>query len=216
MDISSFYTDHWREIEDERIARYEEMFVWQEGHKALLAPAALEPGLNVMDLGAGPGFFAGGLAELVGPRGSVAGVDINARFVADANARHADNPAVTFHHVEDHRLPFAEDTFDRVICKNVLEYVPDLDGTLTEIRRVLKPGGKVIFAEHGEAPDAGVVKWQNRLNPMWNVIGGGCNLNRRIEHLYENTGFAFKHIDRGYLPGPKWATYNYRGIASVS
>jgi ubiquinone/menaquinone biosynthesis C-methylase UbiE len=143
MDVSSFFTDHWKDIEDERISRYEQMFVWREGQRALLAPARIAPGQRVLDLGAGPGFFALALADMVGPAGSVDGVDINARFVADANGRAQGRANVRFHQVGDHRLPFADDQFDRVICKNVLEYVPDLDATLTECRRVLKPGGRI-------------------------------------------------------------------------
>ena len=142
-DIASFYTDHWQEIEDERIARYEEMFVWHDAQRALLAPATIEPGQIVLDVGSGPGFFAGGLAGLVGESGAVHGVDINHRFVADANARFADQDNVSFNALSDHVLPFDDDMFDRVICKNVLEYVPNLDASLSEVRRVLKANGKV-------------------------------------------------------------------------
>ena len=147
MNIDSFFTDHWREIEDERIARYEQMFVWHDAQASLLAGANLQAGLRVPDFGAGPGFFAGGLYSLVTPGGQVDGVDINARFVADANQRHADNADIRFHQVTDHQLPFADDTFDRVICKNVLEYVPDLQGTLAEVHRVLKPGGQIYVMD---------------------------------------------------------------------
>lgn len=197
MDVSSFYTDHWREIEDERVARYEEMFVWQDAHKALLAPAELGPGQRVMDLGAGPGFFAGGLADLVTPNGSVDGVDINARFVADANARFADNPAVNFHQVEDHRLPFDDATFDRVICKNVLEYVPDLAGTLTEIRRVLKPDGRI----HVIDSDWGFVivqPWdKDTVSRFFEAAAPAFNepyIGRRIGGLLTDAGYAHPAI----------------------
>ena len=143
MDISTFFTDHWRHIEDERIDRYEQMFVWQDAQKVLLEPAQLAAGQRVLDFGCGPGFFAGGLVDLVSPGGTVVGADINQRFVDDANARHGDNEALSFHHLNDHTLPFADGTFDRVICKNVLEYVPDLEATLAEVFRVLVPGGRV-------------------------------------------------------------------------
>ena len=83
MDVSSFFTDHWKDIEEERIARYEQMFVWREGQRALLAPAQIAAGHRVLDLGAGPGFFALALADMVGSEGRVAGVDINARFVSE-------------------------------------------------------------------------------------------------------------------------------------
>jgi ubiquinone/menaquinone biosynthesis C-methylase UbiE len=143
MNLDSFFADHWKEIEDERVQRYEQMFQWRDGQRALLAQAEIGPGQRVLDLGAGPGFFATGLAQLVSPGGRVDGVDINRRFVADARTRAAGRDDLAFHHVEDHRLPFPDATFDRVICKNVLEYVPDLDATLQEVRRVLKPGGRV-------------------------------------------------------------------------
>ncbi len=143
MNLDTFYTDHWREIEDERVARYEEMFVWHDAQRALLAPADIEAGHRVLDVGAGPGFFASGLAELVGSTGQVDGVDINARFVSDANERFSDRANLAFHHLADHVLPFEAASFDRVVCKNVLEYVPDLDATLAELKRVLKPGGRV-------------------------------------------------------------------------
>lgn len=143
MNVDSFFSDHWQHIEDERIVRYEQMFRWHDGQRALLAGADLGAGQRVLDVGAGPGFFALGLADLVGPAGRVDGVDVNPRFVADANARAADRPQVCFHQVVDHRLPFADGCFDRVICKNVLEYVPDLAASLTECARVLKAGGRI-------------------------------------------------------------------------
>ena len=143
MPTDTYYTDHWRQIEDERIARYERMFEWHDGHAALLAPAELAAGQRVLDFGSGPGFMALALAELVGRLGHVHGVDINARFVADAMRRAAGRDNVTFHHVTSTAIPLAGDAVDRVICKNVLEYVPDVDATLAELRRVLAPGGRV-------------------------------------------------------------------------
>ncbi|MEM7097490.1 MAG: methyltransferase domain-containing protein [Pseudomonadota bacterium] len=147
INRDTFYTDHWRDIEDARIERYEEMFVWHERQAVLLEGAHLELGNRVLDLGSGPGFFAGGVLGLVGASGQVDGADINARFVTDANQRHQGNDHIRFHHVTDHRLPFDDDTFDRAICKNVLEYVPNLDATLAEVRRVLKPGGRIFVID---------------------------------------------------------------------
>lgn len=151
MELDRFFTEHWKEIEDDRVRRYEQMFQWRDGQRALLAQAEFAPGQRVLDLGAGPGYFATGLAGLVAPGGRVDGVDINARFVADASARAAGRVDLAFHHIEGHVLPFATGTFDRVVCKNVLEYVPDLDATLREVRRVLKPGGRahVIDSDWG-------------------------------------------------------------------
>ena len=113
-------------------------------------------------------------------------------------------------------LPINDNAFDSVVMTWTLCTIPKPDLALAEIRRVLKPGGKIIFAEHGEAPDEEVRKWQNRIDPIWQMIAGGCHLNRRIETLYNCAGFAFGQIEKGYIPGPRWATYNYRGIATLA
>lgn len=143
MDIDTYYTDHWKHIEEERIARYERMFEWRDGQAALLAPAAIGRGHRVLDFGSGPGFMALAIADMVGESGHVHGVDINARFVADATQRAAGRGHVSFHHVADGRIPLPDGAVDRVLCKNVLEYVPDVGATLAELRRVLAPGGRI-------------------------------------------------------------------------
>ena len=113
-------------------------------------------------------------------------------------------------------IPVDNNSFDSVVMTWSICSIPEPNKVLLEIRRVLKPQGKVIFAEHGIAPDQEVVKWQNRINPVWNVIGGGCNLNREIDRLYIDAGFAFSDIEKGYIPGPRWATYNYQGVATIA
>ena len=144
MDASTYHTDHWRTIEDERVERYERMFVWREGHAELLAPLELAPGCRVMDYGCGPGFVSLGMADIVAPGGQVHGVDINARFVADATGRASGTDNVSFHLVQDGHIPLADAAVNRALCKNVLEYVPDLAATLAEFRRVIEPGGRLL------------------------------------------------------------------------
>jgi hypothetical protein len=80
--------------------------------------------------------------------------------------------------------------------------------------RVLRPGGKLIFCEHGAAPDANVRRWQERLNPAWSRIGGGCNLNRAIPDLIRTGGFEIDRMETMYLPGWRPAGFNYWGSAS--
>jgi ubiquinone/menaquinone biosynthesis C-methylase UbiE len=83
------------------------------------------------------------------------------------------------------------------------------------MRRVLKPGGRLLFAEHGEAPDEDVRKWQDRINPIWKRIAGGCNVNRRIPQLIEESGFKIEDINTMYVPGsPKFAAFQYWGSAT--
>jgi ubiquinone/menaquinone biosynthesis C-methylase UbiE len=84
---------------------------------------------------------------------------------------------------------------------------------LAEMRRILKPGGQLLFAEHGLSPDEGVRKWQNRLTPMWKKIAGGCHLDRPMRTLIENAGFQISRLETGYMPGPKPMTFMYEGAA---
>jgi len=81
------------------------------------------------------------------------------------------------------------------------------------MRRVLRPGGKLLFVEHGLAPDEGVRRWQDRLTPAWRCISGGCHLNRPIRSMIEGSGFRIDRIETGYIPGPKPMTFMYEGSA---
>jgi ubiquinone/menaquinone biosynthesis C-methylase UbiE len=148
MDPNRYFEEHWREIEPERLERYELMFTWRPEHEALIAPAHIQAGQTVLDFGSGPGHLAVELADRVGADGHVHGVDVNADFVARSRQR-AEGAGLadrlTFHHVTGHELPLEDDSMDRVICKNVLEYVPDLDATLGELRRV-QPEGALLHA----------------------------------------------------------------------
>ncbi len=110
-------------------------------------------------------------------------------------------------------LPLADATVDTVLSTWTLCTIPDALRALREMRRVLKPDGRFIFVEHGHSPDAPVVVWQNRLNPVWNRIAGGCNLNRKIEDLIEGAGFRITELKTEYLPGPRPMTYTYQGLA---
>lgn len=124
--------------------------------------------------------------------------------------------AVEFVAESGETLPLADNSFDSVVMTWTLCSIPDPGAALAEIARVLKPSGKLIFAEHGKSPDAGVAWWQDRLNGAWGAIGGGCNLNRPMERLYLDGGFSFDNLEKGYLRGPRFATYNYRGIARLA
>ena len=147
MSENTFYADHWRDIDDERVARYERMFVWRDGHEALLAPLQLRPGCRVLDFGCGPGFVAEGMADIVGSAGRVYGVDLNTRFVTNASNRNSASDSISFHPVDGNRIPLGDTSVDRLLCKNVLEYVPDAQTTLAEFRRVLEPGGRLLLID---------------------------------------------------------------------
>jgi len=110
-------------------------------------------------------------------------------------------------------IPLADETVDTVVTTWTLCTIPDPLRALREMQRVLKPEGQVIFVEHGRSPDARVLAWQNRLNPLWNRIGGGCNLNRKIDDLILEAGLRITRMETGYVRGPKPLTYLYRGLA---
>jgi ubiquinone/menaquinone biosynthesis C-methylase UbiE len=111
-------------------------------------------------------------------------------------------------------IPLGGDQFDTVVVTYTLCTIPDLVQAFEEIRRVLKPGGRLIFCEHGKAPDPRVAKLQNRFNPLWKRLGGGCNLNRDIPSLIKINGFRIDDMETMYIPGWKPSSFNYWGSAS--
>ena len=149
MSHDSFYQDHWINIEAERLARYEEMFAFREHQEPLIAPLELEPGHSVADYGCGPAFMAMEFARRVGPGGKVYGFDVNQDFVQRASQRireaHLENVEL-FRIISEH-TPLEDEAVDRLFCKNVLEYVPDLDATLKEQFRILKSGGLIQIVD---------------------------------------------------------------------
>ena len=110
-------------------------------------------------------------------------------------------------------IPMPDQSFDTVVCTFTLCTIPDPIKALREMRRVLKPEGRLLYCEHGAAPDANVLRWQNRLNSMWGHIAGGCNLNRDVPAMLKAGGFKVLELEEMYLPGPRVLTYNYWGAA---
>jgi len=111
------------------------------------------------------------------------------------------------------KLPLPDASFDSVVMTYTLCSIPDPVPAVRELRRVLKPGGRLLFCEHGRAPDENVRRWQQRLNPVWGRIGGGCHLDRDIPALLRAGGFDIPDLQTMYLPGPRPLTYNYWGEA---
>ena len=110
-------------------------------------------------------------------------------------------------------IPLDDDSFDTVVATWTLCTIPDATGALGEMRRVLKPSGRLLFVEHGRAPDSGVRKWQDRLTPAWRRLSGGCHLNRPIQAMIESAGFSCERVETGYAPGPKAMAFMYQGSA---
>ena len=110
-------------------------------------------------------------------------------------------------------VELGDKSIDTVVVTWTLCSIPNVSKALREMKRVLKPGGSLIFVEHGRAPDPAVAAWQERLTPVWKRIGGGCHLNRPIDGLIREAGFEIVELKTGYLPGPRPMTFTYQGIA---
>jgi ubiquinone/menaquinone biosynthesis C-methylase UbiE len=109
-------------------------------------------------------------------------------------------------------IPLDDHAVDHVVMTWTLCSVADPIRVLLEVRRVLRPGGSLLFIEHGQASDPGVRRWQDRLTPIWRRVAGGCHLNRPIDRLIEAAGLRLAELETGHLvKGPRIATYHYRG-----
>ena len=113
------------------------------------------------------------------------------------------------------QIPLDDDSVDTVLMTYTLCTIADTEAALQGMRRVLKPEGRLLYCEHGKAPDDNVARWQNRLNPAWSRIAGGCQMNRDIPALINDGGFSIKIDERMYIPGAKVLCYNYWGSAAA-
>lgn len=113
-------------------------------------------------------------------------------------------------------IPLETNSIDTVVVTYTLCSIPRAEQALRGMRRVLRPGGQLLFCEHGLAPDAHIRRWQHRINPAWRRLAGGCNLNRDIPSLLESSGFRIVVDERMYIPGIKALSFNYWGRAVAS
>ena len=142
------------------------------------------------------------------------GIEPEPRLTEMAQQRAGSSPIpTTFIKGYAEAIPLEDRSIDTVVTTWTLCSIPDVNAALREMRRVLKPSGQLLFVEHGEAPDEGVRKWQDRLTPAWKCIGGGCHLNRPIRSLVEHAGFSIAQLQTGYMKGPRPMTFMYEGRA---
>lgn len=112
-------------------------------------------------------------------------------------------------------IPLGDDSVDTIVMTYTLCSIAETAPALQQMKRVLRPGGELLFSEHGASPDAGVRRWQDRLDPLWTRLAGGCHLNRDIPGLLRAGGFAMTDFNQGYIPGWRPACFNYWGAAVV-
>lgn len=178
-------------------------------YRSRVVPAAQG---RILEIGIGSGlnlpFYGSGVTEVIG-------LDPSAPLLRMAEGRIAQGGlAVKMLEASAEAIPLDDASFDTVLSTWTLCSIPDATAALTEIRRVLKPSGALLFVEHGRAPDRRVSRWQDRMTPLWKPIAGGCHLNRPIDALIRQSGFALTEIDFGYMPGPKPFTFMYEGRAA--
>lgn len=112
------------------------------------------------------------------------------------------------------QIPLASRSIDTVVTTWTLCTIPDAQRALAEMRRVLKPGGSLQFVEHGRTPERGIARWQDRLDPLWSRLAGGCHLNRKMDDLIAGSGFRIQSLANVRLRGPPTHTFLYEGRAT--
>jgi ubiquinone/menaquinone biosynthesis C-methylase UbiE len=166
---------------------------------------------RVLEIGIGSGL---NLPFYTRKADQVIGLDPSPRLLSMARqAARPSTSAVEFVEGSAEAIPLEDRSVDTVVTTWTLCSIPDAPRSVREMRRVLKPGGRLLFVEHGRAPDAGVRWWQDYLNPAWKRLGGGCHLNRAIGTLIEGAGFQFERIETGYMRGLRPMSFMYEGSA---
>lgn len=166
---------------------------------------------DVLEIGIGSGLNL----PLYGARvRQVVGVDPSAGLIRRAGRAGARAPApVTLLQGSAEALPLEDASIDVAVTTWSLCTIPDPHRALAEVRRVLRPGGRLVFVEHGLAPDEGVVRWQRRFTPLWRRCAGGCHLDRPMDRLIAGAGFSFSRLQTGYMTVPRVLTFMYEGVA---
>ncbi len=146
---------------------------------------------------------------------SYAGIDPHAGLLEGARAAAREKGwAADLRQGRGEAIPFADASFDCVVCTFTLCSVRDPRQVMAELRRILRPGGEALFLEHGRAPDAGVLRWQERIEPVWKHLAGGCHLTRQIAIALKGAGFAVETLGQDYTPqAPRFAGWMEWGIA---
>lgn len=165
---------------------------------------------RVLEIGVGTGLNLG----LYSRARDVVALEPESRLIEMAKHRAADAPRpVEFLQASADEIPLDDASVDTVVSTWTLCSIAQASAALAEMRRVLKPQGRLLFVEHGLGPTAGIQKWQRRVTPVWKRIAGGCHLDRPIDVLIRDSGFSIETLQNSYAPGPKIMTFFYEGSA---
>ncbi len=166
---------------------------------------------RVLEVGIGSGLNL----PLYGPSvRSVIGLEPSPELLRMARDRAAKAPIpIELLKASAEAVPLDAASIDTVVTTWTLCPIPDARRALAEMRRVLRPGGSLLFVEHARAPEPGVARWQDRLDPLWRRIAGGCHLNRKIDNLISGSGFRIEALANTRVPGPRTHTFLYEGRA---
>jgi ubiquinone/menaquinone biosynthesis C-methylase UbiE len=179
-----------------------------EPYRRRVVPAAKG---RVLEIGVGSGinfrFYPDATTAIVG-------IDPSPRLLTMAQSA-AENTSSRVELIEAsaEALPLEDKSVDTVVSTWTLCSIPNLERALQEMRRVLRSDGRLLFVEHGEAPEQSVSRWQHRLTPIWKRLAGGCHLDRPIETLIRSAGFEIDRLATGYMEGPKLLTFLSEGVA---
>jgi ubiquinone/menaquinone biosynthesis C-methylase UbiE len=169
---------------------------------------------RVLEVGVGSGLnlaYYGGQVEMV------VGIDPSPRLLVIARRRAAAAGVyVALVQGSAAAIPLADQSIDTVVMTWTLCSIADPSAALREMRRILKPGGKLVFVEHGLSPEPGVERWQNRMTPVWRHFTGGCHLNRKIDELIRASGLELTELRTEYSAGPRPVTFMYVGCAQAA
>jgi ubiquinone/menaquinone biosynthesis C-methylase UbiE len=166
---------------------------------------------RVLEIGIGSGlnlpFYGASVSEIIGiePSPKLLEMTRNARGRTSSPLKLIEGTAEA--------IPIDDQTIDTVVTTWTMCSIHAVERALEEMRRVLKPSGRLLFVEHGRAPEPSVCWWQDHLTPAWKRFSGGCHLNRPIGELVQHAGFRIEHLDTDYMGGPRPMTFMYEGGA---
>lgn len=179
--------------------------------RASASPIRQPGSLAILEIGAGSG---ANLRRYPPAVREVVALEPDPTLIRMARNESSKSPrSVSFLEASAEQIPFDDASFDTVVSTWTMCTIPDVRRALEEMRRVLKPGGRLLFVEHGLSADSPVRRWQNRLDPLWSRVSGGCHINRPIESFITAAGLAIDQLQTGYMAGPRVMTFIYEGAA---